>query len=104
MRGRGRKGTVESSSNPQRPLGVDGLFLRDVEVPGVCKLHPDQVIAILSATKASSSSVPVLPLGPQDGVLGVVLQALGAGLASLGGRQSLGWFISNVSSHSTVRV
>lgn len=92
-----------SSSDPQMPLGVDGLFLRDVEAPGVCRLHPDQVIAIISATEVSSS-VPVLPLGPQDGVLGVVFQALGAGLASLGGEQSLGWFISNLSSHPTVPV
>lgn len=75
MRGGGRKGTVGSSSDPQMPLGVDRLFLRGVEVPRVCKLHPDQVIAILSATEVSSS-VPVLPLGPQDGILGVVLQAL----------------------------
>lgn len=104
MRGGGRKGTVESSSDPQMPLGVDRLFLRDMEVPRVCKLHPDQVIAILSATEVSSS-VPILPLGPQDGILGVVLQALGGGRLGLPGvGQSLSWFILNLSFHPTAPV
>lgn len=69
-----------SASDPEVPDHAGRLSLRGEKVPGVCRLCPAQVVAIHSAAK-SSLSLSALPLC--DGVAGVVLQALGTGLATL---------------------
>lgn len=72
----------EEGNSPEMPNHAGRLFFSSEKVSGVCRLCPAQVITIHSASKALSS-VSVLHLCQRDGVPGVVLQALGTGLATL---------------------